>query len=113
MATTKTRADLVTEVLENLMVIAAGETANSVVYQAVDGHVDTSLEELAILKVQIPDDEAIPAALFDALADYVAENACSKFGRPASPQAKLVALNTLRLLTRGQPTYEPMQQENF
>lgn len=111
--TTKTRADLITEVLENLMVIAAGETADSVVYNAVDAHVDPALEELSILKVQIPDDEAIPLALFGSLADYIVENACNKFGRPANPQAKLAALNQLRLLTRGQPTREPQQQEYF
>lgn len=110
---TKTRADLITEVLENLMVVAAGEVPDSVVYDAVNQHIDPALEELSILKVQIPDSEAIPLALFGSLADYIVENACNKFGRPANPQAKLFALNQLRLLTRGHPTHEPQQQEYF
>lgn len=108
---TKTRADLVTKILEKKAIIAAGETADAVVYDLVDGYVDPALEELSILKVQIPDAEAIHFALFNSLADYIAENV-SEAG-PKNPQAQLVALNQLRLLTRGQPTYEPQQQESF
>jgi hypothetical protein len=117
---TKTRNDLVNQALRNLGVLAAGQTADAEDFQAADGHIDQVIASLSARDiVTVDDDDAIPAEWFDPLAVLVADDAAMEFGLagvPASPGAAnpvLSAENSLRLMVRGRPTYEPLKVNYF
>lgn len=78
---TKTRADLVDQVLENLGVLAAGQTPPDEDFDAVDKRIDACVELLAAGNVfQLQDVDAIPLAAFLPLCDYVAARCAAAFG---------------------------------
>lgn len=111
---TKTRAELVAKTLSNLGALAAGQTPSDEDASAVDDRVDTALATLSGKGVvSIMDDEAIPLELFDALADWLAEDAGSDFGRAKDPKKKLAAEAEIRKVVYGRPTREPLQVDYF
>lgn len=112
MATTRTRSELVNQALANLGVLDAGQTPEIEDANTVDDHVDTVLAELSAKDiVSIPDDDAIPVALFNVLADLLALDCGPDFHKPSDPRAKLIAENTIRVMVRVRPTYEPQQTD--
>lgn len=117
---TKTRNDLVNQALKNLGVLAAGQTASAEDFDAVDGHVDTTLAELdAEDIVTVDDDSDIPLELFEPIAVLLADNSAFEFGLPgvpASPERPNPledAKTLLRTRTRGKPTGQPLRVDFF
>lgn len=85
---TKTRRDLIDQVLGNLQVLAPGQTPADEDVQKVDGVIDAVADKLNALDVYYFDDVgqpgplngAIPAAVFLPLAHCVAKEAGPSFG---------------------------------
>lgn len=111
---TKTRVQLVNEALNKLLVVASGQSAEAEDQQTVDGKVDALIAQLSEDEIcEIPDDEEIPSAWFDAVASLLA-NVCSvDFGIPYSLEAKKFWESELTRLTSTGPTYETLKAEYF
>ena len=110
----KTRSDLVNQALANLGVLAAGQTPSAEDFQAVDNHVDQTVESLNardVLYIADPDD--IPPEWFQPLAVCLADDAAPEFGQPMNPQAVMMAEDKLRLIVRGKPTGEVLETDYY
>src|SRR5262245_57147256 len=120
MSHARTRNDLVNEALMNLGVLAAGQTPAAEDFEAVDGKVEALvayLEEAEILDIDTI--EEIEPEWFGPLAVLLADDAALEFGLPgvppsqSNPQPVQAAIDKLRLVTYGRPTYEPLKTEYF
>ncbi len=115
MPTTRARADLVTEALANLGVLAAGQMPAAEDYAFVDEKLESIMDGLAAREiVYVPDLSAIPNPWFDSLAAIVAYACRSKFGITGDDLQTLTINNAeaernLKVMTRGRPTYEPLR----
>lgn len=98
----RSKNDLRNEVLENLTVIAAGETASAEDAQTVEDVItavygELEDEDLIIFDTTAADSvQNIPDRIFLALADYAEFYAAPKFGKPRDPNLKADALRRLR-----------------
>ena len=116
MATTtvKTRADLVNQALSNLGILAAGQTADTEDYDAVDSHVDQMFASLEARDIATIDNEdQIPAEWFQALSALLADDAAAEFGGQSNPGLVLMSENTLREINRSKPTYAVLRSDYF
>lgn len=120
MSLTKTRNDLVNQALRNLGILAAGQTADTEDFEAVDDHVDGTLAQLAVRDiVTIVDDDDIPIEWMEALSVVLADAAAIEFGQagiptsPEKPNPVGDAEALLREMNRGRPTGEPQRGEYF
>jgi hypothetical protein len=126
----RTSTDLVTEALSNLGVLAAGEPIDVEDFNWVNEKLDSIFRKLAMLEiVYVPDPNNIPGAWFSDLADIVAGECASKFGlvdpeftakvnkglggSGSVPIGTGTAAMSLKMGTRGRPTYEPLRFVNF
>lgn len=115
----RTRSDLVTEALESLGVLAAGQTPELEDTARIDEKIDSILADLAGREiVYVADPDNIPQEWFNALADIVAYECRTKFGVTADFEATLERANTnaiekLKVILRGRPTYEPQRSHYF
>lgn len=115
--------DLITETLKNLGVLDAGQALDPEDYNYVAEKVDPILRKLAGLEiVYVADTNAIPGAWFSDLCDIVAGECATKFGYSGQELADLVnkglggaagveigagtAAKSLKIMSRGRPTYE-------
>lgn len=97
----KTKADLITETLQELGVLAAGQSASSEDTAAVDARIVPLLQDLAIRNViYIGDANAIPDEAFNHLVMRLAEACARKFGRDPSGDTINFAESNLRTLAR-------------
>ena len=111
---TRTRADLVNQALANLGVTDPNEIASAEDYKAVDDHFDTAMAQLSGEDIfTLADEDDIPLELFGPLADYLAEDAASDFGRAANPQTVALAVSKIRIITRNRPSYQTLATEYF
>lgn len=133
MATTspfRTSNDLVMEVLSNLGVRAAGQAVDPEDFNYVDEKLDSIFRKLAALEIcYVPDPDNIPGEWFSDLADIVAGECATKFGSNSDHYAMLIArglggvgdvpvgagaaAQSLKIMTRGRPTYEPLKTVSF
>lgn len=108
----KTRAELIDQALVNLGIIAPGQSTSPEDVQKMDSIVDPTFDELAGLNIYYvqdagsigPTDGAIENVAFLALADYLANRACSAFNLPAD--TKMQALSQIaegKLITISAP----------
>lgn len=121
----RTSTDLVNEVLANLGVLVAGQTADVEDFNYVNEKLDAIFRKLNALEIcVIPDPSAIPGVWFSDLADIVAGETCTKFGVSDSDYTKLInkglggvqgvdvgfgaAAKSLRQINRGRPTGETL-----
>lgn len=118
--TTKTRADLVNQALRYLGVLAAGQTAATEDYDAVDGHVDGLTAQLQIREVcDVDNVDEIPVEWLAPLAVLLADDAAMEFGlagvpaSPSNPNPVLTAETRLRELNYSRPTYEAQRADYF
>lgn len=117
--TTYTRADLVDLVLENLGVLAAGQTAQIEDTRRVDTLAPALIATLKSTEVYYLNDiDNIPEDAFTSLAAVVALGCSSKFGVMGEDLDALqkkgeTGLAALKVLTRGRPTYAPLRTEFF
>jgi hypothetical protein len=126
----RTSADLVTEALANLGVLAAGQPTDPEDFNYVNSILDAIFRKLAALEiVYVPDPNQIPGAWFKDLASIVAGECANKFGATPDDVVKLInsglggvngvdvgsgaAAKSLRAIMRGRPTYERLQVEYF
>lgn len=120
MAHTRTRNDLVNQALANLGVLAAGQPASAEDFEAVDNMVEPMFAWLeATENITIDNIDQIPPEWFNNLAVLLADDAALMFGLPgmppsqSEPQPVRNALDNLKLVTYGRPTYEPQKTEYF
>lgn len=126
----RTSADLVTEALANLGVLSAGNPVDPEDFNWVNEKLDSIFRKLAGLEVVFVSDPAnIPGAWFSDLADIVAGECASKFGLVGQEFIDKVnkglggagnveigagtAAKSLKIMTRGRPTYEVQRILNF
>ena len=111
---TKTRDQLVDRALQKLMIVGSGQSPDAEDQELVDGIVDATLGDLQERNVVlIEDDEAIPASVFEWVADCLADNAAADFGKPRDPQKVMYAENRLKKISSIPQTYEPLRSEYF
>lgn len=126
----RTSADLITESLANLGVLAAGQAVDPEDYQYVEEKLDSILRKLAALEIcYVPDPENIPGAWFSDLADIIAGECATKFGSTPDDYVKLInrglggaagiqvgagsAAQSLKIMMRGRATGEILVTESF
>lgn len=126
----RTEKDLIAEALANLGVLGAGQTIAVEDYQTISEKLDSIFRMLAALEiVYVADSDNIPPEWFSPLADIVAGECASKFGVTADDYTRLVnrglggagqvpvgagaAVQTLKIMMRGKPTYEILRTESF
>lgn len=126
MAAYQTQQDLVVQVLANLGVLAAGQAIDPEDNAYVVNNLDSIFRKLAALEiVYVPDANNIPGPYFRDLSFIVAGELAEIFGLPpddiamriktglGSPPGSGTAAMSLKQLTRGKPTYEPLRIQYF
>ncbi|MBR2118501.1 MAG: hypothetical protein IJ935_07485 [Afipia sp.] len=107
----KTRRELIDEVLDRLGILVPGQAASSANVNKVDGIIDPTIAKLNGLEIFYisdagsvgPSDGDIDDAVFLPLADYIANEAAPKFNLPADTKLKTLAIEaeaTMRTLAR-------------
>ena len=128
----RTSADLITETLANLGVLAPGQAQDPDDTAFVQEKLDSIFRMLADLEIcTVPDQNNIPGQWFAPLADIVAGECATKFGSSPDDYAKLKAQGlglpapqgqgvgsgagamALKAMTRGRPTGEPLRVHYF
>lgn len=126
----RTSSDLVTEALANLGVLAAGQPVDVEDFNWVNEKLDSIFRKLGGLEIcYVPDPDNIPGAWFSDLADIVAGECASKFGLAGQEFMDKVnkglggagnveigagtAAKSLKIMSRGRPTFEPQRIMNF
>jgi hypothetical protein len=111
-------------------VLAAGQSIDPEDFSYVNEKLDSIFRKLAALEVvYVADPENINGAWFSDLADIVAGECCTKFGVTDGDYVKLVnrglggasgvpvaagtAAQSLKIMQRGRPTFEPLKTESF
>ena len=111
MSDTRTRSDLITEVLDQLGVYALGQTPGAEDVEKIDNRLNNVLEELSGLDIYTVDDPGkvgpsggeYPAAALNALGSAVAQRCAASFGMGADPSLYVLSQrgeHTLRTLAR-------------
>lgn len=126
----RTSSDLVTETLANLGVLSAGQPVDPEDFNYVNEKLDSIFRKLGALEIcYVPDPDNIPGAWFSDLADIVAGECATKFGSNPDHYSMLVmrglggvgsvpvgagsAAQSLKIMSRGRPTGEPLQTDSF
>jgi hypothetical protein len=122
----RSQADLVTETLANLGVLAVGQSQDPEDTAYVLQKYDAILRQLAALEIAyIPDPNNVPAEYFASLADIMAGECATKFGSSPEDYDKLkkqglgippgtgAAAMALKAINRGRPTFERLRVEYF
>lgn len=114
MTDTMTREQLVNGALKSLFIIGAGQEADADDFSAADEKVDSLLAQLRADGVcDITDSDAIPAELFDALTELLANTCATRFGQQFSADKKLGFEGLIRRTVSVRPTYETLKAEYF
>jgi hypothetical protein len=118
----RTSSDLVLEALANLGVLAAGQTVAPEDFAFIETRLDSIFRKLSALEiVYAADPNNIPGEWFLDLAAIVAGECFQKFGADpsflqmglGSPPGSGTAALSLKIMTRGRPTGEPLRTESF
>ena len=126
----RSSTDLVTEALANLGVLSAGNPVDPEDFNWVNEKLDSIFRKLSGLEIcYVPDPSNIPGAFFSDLADIVAGECASKFGLVGQEFIDKVnkglggagnvqigagtAAQSLKIMSRGKPTYEPLRFVNY
>lgn len=118
----RTSSDLVLKVLSNLGVLAAGQTVAPEDSSVVSSQLDSIFRMLGAQEiVYVADPNSIPGEWFLDLASIVAGVVASDFGAGPEfvqkglgvPPGSGAAALSLKIMTRGRPTYEPQRTESF
>ena len=117
--TTRTSADLATQILVELAVVPEGMAAEVDDLARVTGNLPSLFEELAGREiVYVADPDNIPGAWFTPLATICAYELRTVFGVTGEAAAELKLKNDqkildLKVITRGRPTYETLRTVSF
>ena len=97
----KTKSELITETLQELGALGAGQTASAEDTAAVDARVQPLLDDLAARNVvYIGGSDAIDESVFSHLVQILAQLCAPKFGAPMDPNAIAYAEKNLRTISR-------------
>lgn len=118
----RTSSDITLKVLSILGVLGAGQTVAPEDFQLVEGQLDSIFRKLAAMEiVYAADPNAIPGEWFLDLARIVAGEVSPDFG--AGPEYAQMGLGmppgsgpaavSLKIMTRGRPTGEPLRTESY
>lgn len=109
---TKSREDLISRALEELGVIAAGQTASAEDAQTIDNEIGPVLSDLATREIYTwGDPDQIEDDAFVHLAVLLANSKARVFGSQPSEQVRLLAERRLRALTVVVLSGQPQQVE--
>lgn len=114
----RTRAELVSLALTNLGVLAAGQPVQAEDSQKINDALPSIIETLRVTEVfYLNNIESIDEAVYEPLAAVVAWACRSKFSiidpqelQTLKDQA-LAGNAALKIMSRGKPTYQPLQSE--
>jgi hypothetical protein len=123
-------SDLVLEVLKRLGILSVGNPVDPEDFNAINETLDSIFRKVAGLEIcYVPDPDNIPGAMFSDLADIVAGECATKFGYKGDDYMTLVnkglggagsveigagtAAKSLKIMSRGRPTYEPLRFLNW
>lgn len=126
----RSSSDLVLEALKNLGVFSEGQAVDVEDFNYVQEKLDPTFRKIAGLEiVYVSDPDNIPGAYFSDLADIVAGECASKFGLVGQEFSDKVnkglggvggveigsgtAAKSLKIMSRGRPTYEPLRFTNY
>jgi hypothetical protein len=128
----RNQADLITETLANLGVLAPGQPIDAEDSNYVSEKLDSIFRMLAALEIcVVADANSIPGEWFSPLADIVAGECATKFGITGIDFTNLLkkglgapqpdgngpgsgaAALTLKAIGRGRPTFERLRTEHF
>ena len=119
MASTRTRADLVTKILEILINLPEGQAAEIEDSARVDRNLPSLQAQIAALEIiYVTDLGAIPDAWFLPFAKLCAYELRNEFGVTGEFEATLrngydEGFRQLKTMTRGRPTYQPQRANYF
>lgn len=119
MSTTRTSADLVVKILEILINLPEGQAPEVEESARVQGNLPSLFLQLAAEEiVYVSDIEKIPDAWFLALAKIAAYELRSQFGVTGELETVLAkgydeGVKSIRVMTRGRPTFEPLKTLSF
>lgn len=92
MALTKTRAELITETLKKIGVLASGQSPFAEDSERVEESIEPCLAYLSASQIAyVPNTNAIPNAQFNFIADILADFCKSKFGKAGSNDLTVIA----------------------
>lgn len=126
----RTSTDLVLQVLDDLNVTSVGEPVDPEDFNKVNNNLDSIYRKLGGLEiVYVADPNNIPGAWFSDLATIVAGECASSFGvmgqeftdkvnkglggQGGVPIGAGTAAQSLKIMTRGRPTFETQRIMNF
>ena len=126
----RTSSDLVLQVLSDTGVLAVGQGVDPEDFATVNNNLDSIFRKLAGLEIVfVADPNNIPGAWFKDLASIVAGECASDLGIIDPEYTTFVnkglggagpvdigagaAAKSLKIMTRGRPTYEPLRIMNF
>jgi hypothetical protein len=110
----KTRAQIQFKVLAILTGGDIGQIPSAEDASAVDGYIDSEVDELnSDGTTYIDDPDNLDDGLFLTFCKLVANAAADEFGGQSNEQLALVYRNRLRVLTRQTPGYGPQQVDYF
>lgn len=126
----RTTSDLILQVLSDLNIISAGQSIDTEDYATVSNQLDSIIRKLAALEIiYIADPNNIPGAWFMDLAAIVSGEVASSFGFVGPELDQAVndglggagnipvgggkAAQSLKIMMRGRPTYEPARFVNY
>lgn len=119
----KTRQDLVKQALADLGILAAGQNPSAEDFDAVNGYVTPLvawLESTEIYDFDDIDEHGVPDDVFRWIALILADDAAIEFGLPGVPPKpgdptppRQKAIDNIRLVTYGRPTYQAQRTEYF
>ena len=117
--TTRTQNDLVIKILEKLKIVPEGQAPETDDIARVESNLQSVINELAAREiVYVPDLTAIPDQWFMSLAKICAYEMRDEFGLMGETLAEVKmaneeAIQNLRVMVRGRPTYEPLRTVSF
>lgn len=126
----RTSSDLILLTLKRLGVLADGQTVDTDDFNSINEDLDSIFRKIAGLEIAyVPDPQNIPGAWLSDLADIMAGENATKFGLVGQELADKVikglggmggieigggvAAKSLKIMTRGRPTYEPLRFMNY
>lgn len=112
MATSKTRAELIQAALEELKVLAAGQSPSAEDSDKVERALDPLLAELAVREiVYVADSDSVPLAVFGPLSRRLGAEVAGSFGVTDGPSIEDEEWR-LQRITAAKPTYEHLENQD-
>lgn len=111
---TKTRIELINRAARKAMLIASGQELEAEDSEVIDEAIDGVLADLAERGVvYVSDADAVDIAVFEWVADILAQKTAPDFGKATDFNAIEFAEQKLRVITSAKATYEVLKAEHW